>query len=119
MKWGLIGCAGASVLLIVGLLFLLNNAKEMMGWAFERIGDQVVTACTPDVTPAEKVEFRARLKTFSESARSGKVKPEDVRAWQATVMGPLADGKITPPEIRGLSSWLQAHTPPSAMPGTK
>jgi hypothetical protein len=107
------------VLLIVGLLFLMYKAPEVMDWAFEKTGEQIVAACTPEVTPAEKVEFRARLKTFSESARSGKVKPEDVRAWQATVMGPLADGKITPQEIRGLSSWLQAHTPPSAMRGTK
>lgn len=114
MKWGLIGCAGASVLLIVGLLYLVNNAKEMMDWAFERMADQVIAACTPEVTPTDKAEFRSRLKTFAQSARAGKVKSDDVRAWQSTVMGPLADGKITPEEIRSLSSWLAARTPPPA-----
>src|ERR1035437_5998216 len=36
LKWGLIGCAGASVAVIIGLLFLMNNAKKLMAFAAGR-----------------------------------------------------------------------------------
>jgi hypothetical protein len=112
LKWGLVGCAGASVLLIVGMLFVLSNAKKLMGLAFEKIGDQVVAAATPEVTPAEKEAFRMRLTAFAESAKSGSIKPANVQAWQATVASALADGRVTPEEIRGLTLWLEVQARP-------
>jgi hypothetical protein len=73
LKWGLVGCAGASVLVIVGLLFVLSNAKKFMGLAFEKIGDEVVATAVPEVTPAEKERFRAALTAFAERAKAQKV----------------------------------------------
>lgn len=107
LKWGLVGCAGASVLVIVGLLFLLSNAKKLMGLAFEKIGDQVVVAAAPEVTPAEKTRFRAGLTAFAERAKANKVAPSAVQAWQGQVNGALADGRVTPDEIHGLTAWLE------------
>ncbi len=110
LKWGLVGCAGASVLVIVALLFLLSNAKKLMGLAFEKIGDQVVAAATPDVTPADKERFRASLAAFAEQAKAGKVQPGTIQAWQSRVSGALADARVTPEEIRGLTAWLDASS---------
>ena len=30
LSWGLVGCAAASVIVIVGLVFLMSNARQMM-----------------------------------------------------------------------------------------
>lgn len=116
MKWGLVGCAGASVLLIVGMLFVLSNAKKLMGLAFEKIGEQVVSAAALDVTPAEKERFRTALAAFAERAKSGKAQPAVVQAWQSQVSGALADGRITADEMRSLTAWLETSgaAPPPA-----
>jgi hypothetical protein len=115
LKWGLVGCAGASVLVIVGMLFVLSNAKKLMGLAFEKIGDQVVAAATPDVTPAEKERFRTSLAAFAERAKAGKVQPTAVQAWQQQVSAAIADGRVTAEEIHGLTAWLE--TSGAAPPG--
>ncbi len=114
LKWGLVGCAGASVLVIVALLFLLSNAKKLMDLAFEKIGDQVVSITTPEVSPAQKEEFREKLRVFAENAKNGKVKPADVQAWQATVSSYVSRGRITPDQLRDLTAWLDVHARPSA-----
>ena len=111
LKWGLVGCAGASVLAIVGLVFLMTNAKSMMDWAFDRMSDQVFAACTADVTPDEKNAFRAAIKEFGEKAKAGKVKPDQVGAFQSSELSALSDGKVTPEELRSLTSWLKAQSP--------
>jgi hypothetical protein len=101
---------------IVGLLFVLSNAKKLMGLAFEKIGDQVVAAATPEVTPAEKERFRTSLAGFADRAKAGKVPPAVVQAWQAQVTGALADGRVTGDEIRSLTTWLEtsgAAPPPT------
>ncbi|MGA7990161.1 MAG: hypothetical protein WCC53_01895 [Thermoanaerobaculia bacterium] len=119
LKWGLVGCAGASVLVIVGLLFILSNAKKLMGLAFEKIGDQVVAAAAPEVTPADKERFRTSLTAFAERAKSGKVQPAVVQAWQTRVSSALADGRVTGDEIRSLTMWLDtsgAAPPPAPAP---
>jgi hypothetical protein len=43
------------------------------------------------------------------AGRAGKLLPGDVQAWQSTVMGPLADGKITPLMIRGKVRYTSEH----------
>lgn len=111
LKWGLVGCAGASVLTIVGLVFLMTNAKNMMDWAFDKMSDQVFAACTQDVTPEEKNDFRAAIKEFSEKAKAGKVKTNQVRAFQSSELSALSDGKVTPDELRGMTAWLKAQSP--------
>jgi hypothetical protein len=111
LKWGLVGCAGASVLLIVGLVYLMTNAKNMMDWAFDKMSDQVFAACTPDVTPEEKNAFRAAIKEFGEKAKAGKVKPDQVRAFQSSEFEALSDGKVTPEELRAMTARLTAPAP--------
>ncbi len=117
LKWGLFGCAGASILVIIGMLFILSNAKKLMGLAFEKIGDQVVAACAPDVSPEQKQEFRSRLGEFAEGAKSGTIKPADVQAWQSTVTSYLSRGRITPDQLQELTRWLEIHARPSASSG--
>ena len=107
LKWGLVGCAGASVAVIIGLLFLMNNAKKLMDFAFDQMGEQIVAACAPDVTPAEKEEFRAALKAFTEKAKSGGVTPEQVTSFQSRVRSAVADNRVTAEELRALTAFLK------------
>jgi hypothetical protein len=107
LKWGLVGCAGASVAVIIGLLFLMNNAKKLMDFAFDQMGEQIVAACGPDVTPAQREEFRAAMKVFSENTRNGKVTAGQVSAFQGRVKTAIADGRVTADELRSLTAFLK------------
>jgi hypothetical protein len=107
LKWGLVGCAGASVAVIVGLLFLMSNAKKLMDFAFDQMGDQIVAASAPDVTPAEKDEFRAAMKAFSEKAKNRTVTAQQVTAFQGRVRAAVADGRVTAEELHSLTAFLK------------
>ena len=107
LKWGLVGCAGASVAVIIGLLFLMSNAKKLMEFAFDQMGDQIVAASTPDVTPAEKEEFRAAMKSFAAKAKDRKVTAQQVTAFQGRVKAAVADNRVTAEELRALTAYLK------------
>ncbi len=107
LKWGLVGCAGASVAVIIGLLFLMSNAKKLMDFAFDQMGDQIVAASTPDVTPAEKAEFRAAMKSFAAKAKDRKVSAQQVSTFQGRVKAAIADNRVTPEELRALTAFLK------------
>ena len=107
LKWGLVGCAGASVAVIIGLLFLMNNAKKLMDFAFDQMGDQIVAACGPDVTPAAKEEFRAAMKSFTAKVKDRKVTAQQVTAFQGRVKAAVADNRVTAEELRALTAYLK------------
>ena len=107
LKWGLVGCAGASVAVIIGLLFLMNNAKKLMDFAFDQMSDQIVVACGPDVTPAAKDEFRAAMRSFAARAKDRKVTAQQVAAFQGRVKTAVADNRVTAEEMRALTAFLK------------
>jgi hypothetical protein len=107
LKWGLVGCAGASVAVIIGLLFLMNNAKKLMDFAFDQMSDQIIVACAPDVTPAEKEGFRAAMKSFAAKAKDRKVTAQQVAAFQGRVKAAVADNRVTAEELRALTAFLK------------
>lgn len=107
LKWGLVGCAGASVAVIVGLLFLMSNAKKLMDFAFDQMGDQIVAACEPGVAPADKADFRAALKAFSAKTKDRSVTATQVSAFQGRVRTAVADNRVTAEELRSLTVFLR------------
>ena len=107
LKWGLVGCAGASVALIVGLLFLMSHAKEFMGFAFDKLGDQVVMACGPDVSPAQREDFRAAMRSFIEKSKAGTVTAPQIAAFQKKVTAAVADNRVTSEELQALTAFLR------------
>jgi hypothetical protein len=116
LKWGLVGCAGGSVVLIVALLFTLSHMREMMGTLLEKVGEEIAAAATADVTPAEKEHFRAALAAFSQKSQKGLIKPEAVGEWRRRATNAVADGRVTPDEMRSLTAWLETSgaAPPPA-----
>jgi hypothetical protein len=111
LKWGLVGCAGASVVVIVGLVFLMSNARSMMAWALVKLQDGVMMSCTADVSPAERTDFRQAFQRFADGAKEGKVAPEQVQEVQQKVTAAMKDGHVTPEEIRDLTAALKKAAP--------
>ncbi len=111
LKWGLVGCAGASVVVIVGLVFLMSNARSMMGWALSKLQDGVMMSCTVDVSPAERMEFRQAFQRFADGAKEGKVTAGQVQEVQQKVTAAIKDGRVTPEEIRDLTDLLKKAVP--------
>ena len=107
LKWGLVGCAGASVAVIIGLLFLMSNAKKLMDFAFDQMSDQIAIACGPDVAPAEKETFRAAMRSFAAKAKDRKVTAQQVAAFQGRVKAAMADNRVTAEELRALTAFLK------------
>ncbi len=111
LKWGLVGCAGASVVVIVGLVFLMSNARSMMGWALAKLQDGVMMGCTADVTPAERTEFRQAFQRFADGAKENRVTPEQVEEVRQKVTAAIRDGRVTPEEVRELTGLLKKAVP--------
>jgi len=107
MKWGLVGCAGLSVVLIVGLMVLGSKAGSMMDWAIHRLTDQVVAVASPAVTPQDREAYHAAVEGFAERSRQGKVDTERMAAFRKKTLDALADGTVTPDELHGLTAQLQ------------
>lgn len=107
LKWGLVGCAAASALLIVGLLILGAKAKSLLGWALESLGTQIEAACTAEVSAEEKARFREALKRFTEEV---KARPERVEEFRKKATSATIDGKVTPEELSELTRALAAGT---------
>jgi hypothetical protein len=111
LRWGLVGCAGASVVVIAGLVFLMSNARSMMEWALTKLQDTVMMSCTPDVTPAARQEFQEAFRRFSDGAKEGKVLPTQVQEVQQKLTAAVRDGKVTPDELRDLTDALKKAAP--------
>jgi hypothetical protein len=110
MKWGLVGCAGLSVMLIVGLIFVGTRAGTMMDWALTKIQDQILLTCTPEVTAEQKAEFRAAYAPFIAKAKKGGIPAEKMSAFRKEMMAALSDGKVTPEELTELTNGLKQLT---------
>ena len=111
LSWGLVGCAAGSVIVIVGLVFLMSNARQMMGWALTKLEDVTLMGCTAEVTAADKAEFRAAFLRVRSAATENRVTPDQVKEIQEKVSGAAADGKVTPAEIRDLTAALKKAVP--------
>jgi hypothetical protein len=103
LKWSLFGCTLVSAVLIVGLVVLSMKARSILSWALTRVEDQVMAGAGPDVTPADRQAFKDAYAGFTARARSGKASPDEVRDFQKKVLEALADGKVTPDEMRSLA----------------
>lgn len=101
LRWGLIGCALLSVLLIVGLVIVGTKGVE---WALVKLEDQTLAACTPEVTEVQKEAFRNAYTGFIARARMGKEPAGKMTAFRSKLMAAIADGKVTPEELTELTA---------------
>ena len=108
LKWGLVGCAGLSVLLIIGMVLFLRKAPQLMESLLGATESQVVSAIAADVPGSEREAFRTEYAVFVETAKAGKAKPDDIQALQKKIVAALADRTVTGEELKGLTEHLRS-----------
>jgi hypothetical protein len=104
LKWGLLGCAALSVVVIVGLVLLATKAKSFLESTLLKKGDEIVVRATPDVTEEQKTAFRNAYRGFVDRAKAGQLPISKMTSYTSKSDRALADGKITPEEIRELTA---------------
>jgi len=116
LKWGLVGCAGISVILIVGLVMLGTKAKGFLDSKLREKGNEILVKASPDVTAEEKAAFEKAYGAFVERAKGGQVPISRMTSFTSKSDRALEDGKVTPDEIRDLTE--EVGGPTSAPPRT-
>ncbi len=111
LKWGLVGCALLSAVLIVALVVVGMRARSILGWALAKVEGQVTAACAPEVSDADKEAFRQAFGRFVESAKEGKTTPEEIRAFQKKTLEALSDGRVTRDELVALTAAASKASP--------
>jgi hypothetical protein len=100
-KWVPIGCGWASLLFVV-LLFVGGAFAPKSGTALEWVFGKMETDMTPhfakNVTPAQKAQFAAEMKTLRISAKTGKLKLEKTQNFLKLATEVDSDEKIDPAE---------------------
>ncbi len=111
LKWGVVVFASLSALLIVGLVVFYQKKDAMLDWAFSKMSEPVLAACTREVSPADRQDFQAAFRHFSEEAKRGHVTPSQIQDFQKKATAALADGRVTPDELQGLTRALKEMAP--------
>lgn len=111
LKWGLVGCAGASVLLIVGMLFVMSKGRPMMDSLLRNQMEEVAAAAAPEASPAEKEAFRRAIDPFVEKAKNGKISFDEMTRIQKQRTAILADGHVSAEELRDFTAALKSIAP--------
>lgn len=108
LKWGLVGCAGLSVLLIVGMVLFLRKAPQLMESLLGATESQVVAAIAAEVPAAERDAFRTEYAAFVATAKAGKAKPEEIQGLQKKIVSALQDNRVSGEELKGLTDHLRS-----------
>jgi hypothetical protein len=108
MKWGLVGCAGLSVVAIIGMVLFLRKAPQIMETLLGATESQVVAAIEADVPAAEREAFRLEYAAFVATAKAGKAQPESIQAFQKKIVEALKDNRVDGEELRGLTAHLRS-----------
>jgi hypothetical protein len=96
-RWVPIGCGWASVVLVI-LLFavgaLAPRSGSVFGWLFGKIGDDIPPHFQRDVTPVQKAEFAAEIKTLRAAANAGKLRLDKTQSFLKLVTEVDGDEKV-------------------------
>jgi hypothetical protein len=108
LRWGLVGCAGLSVIAIVGMVLFMRRAPQLMETLLGATEAQVVAALEAEVPAAEREAFRMEYAAFVATAKAGRAKPDEIQALQAKIVGALKDSRVTAEELRGITDHLRS-----------
>lgn len=109
-RWIPMGCGWAAVVVVV-LLFVAGafapRSGAVLDWAFGQIQSDVTPHFTKDVTPAQKAEFNAEMKTLRAAAVAGKLKVDKTQSFLKLATEVDGDEKIDPAEADKLIAALR------------
>jgi hypothetical protein len=100
-RWVPAGCGWASLTFVV-LLFvagaLAPKSGSALDWLFAKIQTDMTPHFTKSVTPAQKAQFAAEMKTLRASAKAGKLKLDKTQNFLKLATEVDSDEKIDPAE---------------------
>jgi hypothetical protein len=109
-RWVPIGC-GWAALVFVGLLFVVGAFAPRSGaaldWVFGKVQDDMTPHFTKDVTPVQKADFNAEMKTLRAAAVAGRLKLDKTQSFLKLVTEVDEDEKIDPAEMDKLIASLR------------
>lgn len=105
-----IGCGWASVVFVI-LLFAAGSfaprSGVLLGKLFGSIGDDIAKHFTSDVTPVQKAEFAAEMKTLRAAAGAGKLKLDKTQSFLKLATDVDGDDKVDHAEADKLIAALR------------
>ncbi|HKB80499.1 MAG TPA: hypothetical protein VKH35_12375 [Thermoanaerobaculia bacterium] len=111
--WVPYGCGIAAVIALLAI-FGAGYAASSGGFGqlfdllFSSIQGEVDKAFTREVTPAEKAEFDAQMKTMREALRDNRLRIDHIQPLLRSIRESSGDGKVTPEETEQLIRELRA-----------
>lgn len=81
---------------------------QLFDLLFSSIQGEVDKAFTREVTPAEKAEFDAQMKTMREALRDNRLRIDHIQPLLRSIRESSGDGKVTPEETEQLIRELRA-----------
>src|SRR5713226_1759698 len=109
-RWVPAGCGWASiafVILLFGAGALAPRSGSILDKLFGKIGDDIVSHFGRDVTPVQKAEFGAEMKTLRAAASAGKLKLDKTQPFLKLATEVDADEKIDHAETDKLIAALR------------
>ena len=112
LRWGLFGCAGLSILAIVGMVLFMRKAPQLMETLLSATEAQVVAAIAQEVPEEDRTAFRKEYAAFVATAKAGKAKPEQIQRIQQGIVEALKDARVDAAELGAITERLRAVPKP-------
>ena len=116
----LAGCGILFILLFIGAVALVLNAKSLLAYTMTKLQDQVVAALPEEVTEAESDQLRGAFSAAIARSRDGEMDYVQLQAMQSKLARAAEDaprGKLTVGGVRDLIVALEAFAAgPAAAP---
>lgn len=109
-RWVPAGCGWAALVFVI-LLFAVGafapRSGSILDMLFGKIQDDMTPHFTKDVTPLQKAEFNAEMKTLRAAASAGKLKLDKTQSFLKLATEVDGDEKIDPVEADKLIAALR------------
>ncbi len=109
-RWVPIGCGWAALVFVIALFAagaFLPRSGSMLDWIFGKMQDDITTHFTVAVTPVQKADFAAGMKTMRAAAIAGKLKLDKTQSFLKLATDVDADEKIDHAEADKLIAALR------------
>jgi hypothetical protein len=104
-KPALIGCGALFLLVGVGAILFLLNARDLLAWSLKSMTPAVLQNAAPEVTEEDKARFRSAAAAASAAIEKGTLDPTALQLLQSQLMkaARVGQGKLGRAEFLALT----------------
>jgi hypothetical protein len=112
-RWVPYGCGIASIVVIlvvfIGGYFAVHGGMgRAMDWMFSSMQGEVEKMFTKEVSPVQKANFKAEMKTMRDSVRQNRLPMDRLQPLLRTMQNAIEDEHVTPAEADQLTKEMHA-----------